>query len=449
MLFQWPYLVMLSSAVLVYYVLPKRFHVAFLQLISVATIALIRLSSLVLLVVLTWMTFTLSKTRKKAAKHLGILVHLIFLICFKSDLSWVSQNSSIDSLTFIGASYWSLQNISVLLSSKVIPDWKKLFLANVFFPRFVAGPILLNKDIISLRPSGKNWPINIASGSQRILFGLGKKLILADRLSILTNNLLEQPQPNGPGISIAVGSVLFTLQMYLDFSAYSDIAIGSAKLFGIDLKENFKLPFRSKTVSEYWRRTHLSLIEWLTTHLYYPIIYALRTHNTTAVTTAIFVTFTLSGLWHGKHMGYLIWGLMNAIYLLTEYLGRKHVGFVQRSVLGLPVTLILISASNLFFFAKSWSNAQTYLNVLVNNKFFPSDWMTEFVAILGNGGHFLQQYNLLETAGLILLFFTFENKLEKLSRREVFSYRYLTIMMLSILFFGYFNSGDEFIYVQF
>jgi len=449
MLFTWSYILLLASSTAVYYLFFKKHQIAFLNILSLGLIAYWSLPSAALVTTLTLTTFFLSKSRKKLYKYSGVALHILALLLLKTELLWVGKEVQVSTWTFLGLSYFSLQNISVLLSTNQQLSLNQLFLGNTFFSRFVAGPILTAKDFTPLKSEVKFNFDNLASGTQRIIFGLGKKLILADRLSIITSNIFEPTNHQNPGFSIILGSLLFTLQMYLDFSAYSDIAIGSAKLFGIDFKENFKLPFRSKTVTEYWRRTHISLIEWLTQHLYYPVVYALRKNALLSVTVGILSTFIISGIWHGNHIGYIIWGGINALYLVFEFWGRKKLHITQKSKLGVMITLTLVSISNFFFLAKSWSNITFHLTSLFQNNFFPSDWMVDFIAITGNGGHFLQQYNLLETASLLLLYFSFESKLEKLSRKNKFSYIYLTTALLAILFFGYFNAGDEFIYVQF
>ncbi|MFT6746678.1 MAG: alginate O-acetyltransferase complex protein AlgI [Glaciecola sp.] len=449
MLFTWPYLIILASSVTAYYLLFKKHPTYFLNVLSLGLISYWSISSAAIVVVLTATTVLLVKNHSKTTKYLGIGLHLAILLSLKTELLWIGNTTPISTWTFLGLSYFSLQNISVLLSGNSKISFNQLLLGNTFFSRFVAGPILTAKDISKLKPQVQFNLENIASGTQRIIFGLGKKLILADRLAIITSNIFEPTNQQNPGFSLVSGALVFTLQMYLDFSAYSDIAIGSAKLFGIEFKENFKLPFQSKTVTEYWRKTHVSLIEWLTEHVYYPVVYALRSYTLLSIIVATIITFILSGIWHGNQLGYLIWGGLNAIFLLLEYMGRKKLKLTQKSKLGVVMTFALVSFSNFFFLAKSWSNINFHVSTLIQNKFLPTDWMVEFVAIIGNGGHFLQQYNLLETAALVLLFFAFESKIEKLSRKNKFSYTYITISLLAILFFGYFNAGDEFIYVQF
>jgi alginate O-acetyltransferase complex protein AlgI len=447
-LFNWSYLVILTISVALYYLVFKKKQVWYLNILSIAIITFWSIPSAVLLVTLTLLTHLTLKRSSRWLNYIGILVHLLAIFFLKTDLLWIGTEINTSAWSLLGLSYFSLQNISLLINNKKMTV-SQLLLGNSFFSKFTSGPILTASDFLSLKPATTFQIENIATGTQRILFGLGKKLILADRLSVITNNIFEPSNHQNPGFSVVFGSMVFTLQMYLDFSAYSDIAIGSAKLFGIDFKENFKLPFRSKTVTEYWRKTHITLILWLTQHLYYPIVYTLRKNTLLGVSSAILVTLILSGAWHGNYLGYWIWGIINAGYLILEYLGRKKLGFTQKSRFGVLITFVLISASNFFFLSKTTSNINFNLVTLSNKNFLPSDWMVDFVAIIGNGGHFLQQYNLLETGILLVTFFSFESKLEQFSRQKKFSIKYLVAVIMMILFFGYFNAGDEFIYVQF
>lgn len=448
MLFTWHYLLLVLVTALVYYGCLKKHPFITLSTFSLAIITFWSIPSAIIVVVLTTITY-LSKEKGKIICYTTIGLHLLALYFIKTDLLWTSELHDSKSWTLLGLSYFSLQNVSFLLDNKNTVKFHELLLGNIFFSKFIAGPILLNKDLPHLFNTKNDTKELIAIGTQRILYGLGKKFILADRLGIITNNLFSAEDSLQNLFSMSVASALFTLQMYLDFSAYSDIAIGTAKIFGINLKENFNLPLRSKSTTDYWRKTHISLIDFLSIHVYYPIVYQLRKHPLLSITSALFITFTLSGWWHGNHMGYLLWGGINGSYLLLEYLWKKQ-GFPKSNrIIGITLTFILISASNFFFKAKNWENITEIGRAIKSNPIFPQNWMVDFVAIIGNGGHFIQQYNLLETLGLLILFLSLEKRLEQKAKNKQFSYTYLVISILSILFFGNFNAGDEFIYVQF
>lgn len=452
MLFTWKYLLFLLAILVLYYAWFKKSALLFLNITSLCLIAYWSWVSAVTVVVFSFLTYRLAAYQNKWWSYLGIFYHLLGLLFIKANLFHLADGASgTGALELFGFSYFALQNIALLLDSgKKSYTFNEILFGSAFFAKFIAGPILVAKDFSKITLAQEFAESNLAYGIQRILLGLAKKIILADRLAIMVNNIYSEENATLNGFSLLMGTLLFTLQMYLDFSAYSDIAIGTAKLFGYDLKENFRLPLRSATVTEYWRRTHISLIEWLTQYVYYPLTYKLRTQPYFSVLVAITISFVLSGMWHGIKAGYIIWGGLNALFLMIEYSGRRIFGIQNKwKWLGVPLTLILVSAANFFFKAGDWANIIRLLVQLDTQSFFPSDWMVEFVAVIGNGGHFLQQYNLLELAVLLLSFFGFERQLENHSRKATFSYWYLLLIGICILFFGSFNAGEEFIYVQF
>ena len=450
MLFSLTYLSLTIVACVLYYAYFKKYASFFFPTISILILSYWDINSTILALILTGITY-IFKIYYPKKTWIAIAIHLLVLVLFKTELTWLQTNPKSEELQlfiFLGLSYYSLQNIAILLD-KNKTSLNNLMTANLFFPKFIAGPFLLPKEITSLKWDTSFQIENIAAGTQRIIYGLAKKLILADRLSVISNNIFNASSTHQNLFSISFSAIIFTIQMYIDFSAYSDIAIGSAKLFGIDLKENFKLPLHSKNITEYWRRTHSSLIEWLTNYIYYPLVYTFRKHTFFSITIATLTTFTLSGYWHGGSVGYLIWGILNGIYLLFEYTWRKLKLPKLNYTLSLVLSLLFISFSNLFFRLKTWENIKEVVSNIVSNNYLPNNWMIDFIAIIGNGGHLIQQYNLIETSVILFLFLFFENNLEQKANNNKFSYTYIFATILSILFFGNFNAGDEFIYVQF
>ncbi len=450
MLFTWEYFLFLSASVIVYYLFFTKKPYLYLNTLSFLFIAFWHIPSAITAAILTGLTILVtSRYNSKSSRISVIILHLLCIFLLRENFINDSLGLIKQALTILGVSYYSLQNISILTTEKTPKNSQKLILSNLFFVKFFAGPILLPKESEKTRPATSFDENNITNGVQRILLGFGKKIILADRLSPIVNNLFNSDPSTQNLFSISIGSVLFTLQMYLDFSAYSDIAVGSARLFGMSLKENFNLPIGSTSISQYWRKTHMSLIDWLTVHVYYPTVYWLRKNTVFSVVTAFTFTFILSALWHGTHVGFLIWGILNATYLITEYLRNKYKPRNTNPVLGWALTFTLVSFSNFFFRAQSGKKIIKIYHNITHNNFFPENWMTDFIALIGNGGHLLQQYNLIETASLVLVFFILEKPIDKKAKSLKASFTYLFISLLLLFFFGNFNAGDEFIYVQF
>tara|TARA_B110000211_G_C14077791_1_gene553002 strand:+ start:1471 stop:2802 length:1332 start_codon:yes stop_codon:yes gene_type:complete len=417
-----------------------------LIILSICILGVFNYKAVLLALILSSITYLLQTSKKTA--WLGIAIQVSILIV-------VNYYLSEDMLFKIGFSYYGLQNIGILLTSvRRSPqnlDYQQILIANIFFPKFISGPILTNTEIQKFKTNNILDYANIYQGVNRILLGLLKKLILADNLTTITDTVFNHPESQFKGITIAIAGLLFTIEMYLNFSAYTDIALGIAKLFNIKLKENFNLPLRSFSISEYWRKTHISLIDWLTQNIFYYITYTWRKHPITSTILGISITFTLSGIWHGAKIGFLIWGILNACYLIIEFminrLNLKKIKIMKP--LGWLITIIAVSFANLFFRAGYYSNINAYLSQLFDLNKWKFNWAEDVIAILGNGGYLEQQFNLSMIIIFVGTFLLFERKLEGVSRKKTPSIIYYSTVILLIFLFGNFNAGTEFIYMQF
>jgi alginate O-acetyltransferase complex protein AlgI len=190
------------------------------------------------------------------------------------------------------------------------------------FPQLVAGPIVRYRDIANQLVSRMITRELFASGVSRFILGLGKKMIVANTLSIVAENIFELPT-NKLSCSVAwLGSIAYTIQIYFDFSGYSDMAIGLGRMLGFDFKENFNYPYISKSVQEFWRRWHISLSTWFRDYLYIPLG---GSHCSTKRTYFnLIVVFYLCGLWHGASWTFIVWGLYHGLFLILErmWLGK-------------------------------------------------------------------------------------------------------------------------------
>ena len=419
---------------------------AVIIILSITLLGIYSYQSLILALILTVVTFSLQTSKTNA--WVGITIQLSVLIT----VNYFSPN---DVLFKIGLSYYGLQNIGILLTSiRRSPQnltLQQILISNILFPKFISGPILTSSEIENFKINNNfNWS-NIYSGTNRILFGLAKKLVLADNLTTITDTVFNHPESEFKSITIVIASLIFTIEMYLNFSAYTDIAIGICRLFNIKLKENFNLPLRSFSISEYWRKTHISLIDWLTQNIFFYITYTWRKHPITSTILGISITFTLSGIWHGSHIGFLIWGILNATYLIIEFLVKK-LKTKNRKIYrfsGWVLTITAISFSNLFFRARLYNNIKAYISQVFNPQQWDVIWAKDVIAILGNGGYLEQQFNFLTILILVTTFLLFERNLQGLSEKKSPSIIYYTTLALLIFLFGNFNAGTEFIYMQF
>jgi D-alanyl-lipoteichoic acid acyltransferase DltB (MBOAT superfamily) len=185
-----------------------------------------------------------------------------------------------------------------------------------FFPLLVAGPIERATHLLPQIKKKRIFDFTYAAdGLRQILWGLFKKIVIADKCAEYANEIFNN-SGDYSGSTLFLGAVYFAFQIYGDFSGYSDIAIGTAKLFGIDLLRNFSFPYFSRDIAEFWRRWHISLSSWFRDYLYIPLGGSqggmwMKIRNT-------FVIFLVSGFWHGANWTFIIWGLLNAVYILPS-----------------------------------------------------------------------------------------------------------------------------------
>jgi len=234
----------------------------------------------------------------------------------------------------------------------------------MFFPQLVAGPIERPQNLLHQFHEKKKLNADrVVSGLKLISWGLFKKLVIADRLSPIVDQVYNKPGEHH-GFQIVLATLFFAEQIYCDFSGYSDIAIGSARVLGFDLMKNFRNPYLSKSVSEFWSRWHISLSTWFKDYLYIPL-----GGNRVPVPRwmmNLLITFLISGLWHGANWTFIIWGGLNGIFILSEILISRNFknvrlpDFIKRII-----TLLLISFTWLFFRANSLHDA----GILLTNMF--------------------------------------------------------------------------------
>lgn len=255
-----------------------------------------------------------------------------------------------------------------------------------FFPAIRSGPIDKPNDLIQqIQNINKFDSNNISSGSKLIIWGIFKKLVIADRLAFFVNNVFDNPH-NFKGLPLVIATILFSLQIFYDFSAYTDIALGTAQLFGIKLINNFDRPYFSKSISDFWRRWHISLSVWLRDYLFLPLAYlstkkinkfkiSQNKKNIIVYTFSIFITMIIAGLWHGNTINFIIWGGIFAFYLsfsiITKKLRVKAINLTGINKLTniyntfrILITFCLIAFAWIFFRAYNIENAFYIINNL-------------------------------------------------------------------------------------
>lgn len=221
----------------------------------------------------------------------------------------------------IGLSYVALQMISYLVdvARALIPSEKKIFnfaLYVTFFPKILTGPITPYRSVHNELAAPQSTIQNVADGVRRFAIGLIKKILIADQLAKISNPAFGLPTPDFQPYIAWLALIAFTLQIYYDFSGFTDMAIGLGRIFGFTLPENFNEPFVARSIGEFWRRWHMSLSAWFREYVFYP----LERHRFPVIgqqVNIIFV-FILTGLWHGLTANYIVWGLIHGIALVLE-----------------------------------------------------------------------------------------------------------------------------------
>ena len=312
--------------------------------------------------------------------NLGILAVFKYYGFFADSLSQLLAQFgySLDMPTWhiilpVGISFYTFQSLSYSIDvyRGKLPATKDVvaFCAYIaFFPQLVAGPIERATNLLPQMLCRRRFDYAEAvDGLRRILWGFFKKLVIADNCALAVNQIWDG-YADANAMTLLCGMVLFTFQIYGDFSGYSDIAIGTAKLFGIRLMENFRLPSFSRSIGEFWRRWHISLMTWFRDYLYIPLggsrVGTIRTIRN------IFVVFLLSGLWHGANWTFVVWGAYNAVLLvMARWLWRSRTNDDERVRArdwgSVCFTFALVVLGWVVFRAESLGEASAYLQRFV------------------------------------------------------------------------------------
>lgn len=296
----------------------------------------------------------------------------------------------------VGISFYTFHGLSYVIDiykNRIKPehDFINYSVFVSFFPLLVAGPIErathLLPQIIKKREFNYAKAID---GLRQILWGLFKKIVIADSCAEVVNEVFNNPSEQS-GSTLALGAVLFAFQIYGDFSGYSDIALGTARLFGIELLRNFAFPYFSRDIAEFWRRWHISLSSWFKDYLYIPL--GGSKGRTWKKVRNVFVIFLVSGFWHGANWTFMVWGLLNALYILPSVLiktNRNNLEIVAKgSILPTVRELSLICLTFgltviawIFFRSKSVSSALDYLSGIVSVSFFTMPSTMPYLTLL-------------------------------------------------------------------
>ncbi|WP_338152376.1 MBOAT family O-acyltransferase [Psychroserpens jangbogonensis] len=364
--------------------------------------------------------------------------------------------STLNIILPVGISFYTFQTLSYTIDIyrkqlKPTKDWLAFFSFVAFFPQLVAGPIERASHLLPQFYKTYKFNYNLVkSGLLLMAFGLFKKMVIADRAAILVNQVYNNPT-DYYGYETILATVLFAFQIYCDFSGYSDIAIGIARTMGFDLMKNFDSPYFSKSITEFWRRWHISLSTWFRDYVYIPLG---GSRNGTYRTYAnLFIVFLVSGLWHGAAMTFVVWGAIHGVFIVIEKaLTKLRMAIFKKSkalnyLIALPFTFFIVCFAWVFFRANSFKDAV----IIISNSFQISETGNLFSLGLKKS-----EFNLLFVMIVLLLVFEIIHK--RFEVTHVLNKTYLPIrwsfylvIVFCILIFGIYgeNTVKEFIYFQF
>jgi alginate O-acetyltransferase complex protein AlgI len=335
--------------------------------------------------------------KRKALLWTSIIVNIGFLGFFKyynfflenfvdafSVFGMQINANSLNIILPVGISFYTFQTLSYTIDvyrNKLEPtkDFVAFSAFVCFFPQLVAGPIERATNLLPQFYKKRTFEYPKAvNGMRQILWGLFKKVVIADNCSEFANQIFNNSADMN-GSTLVLGAIFFTFQIYGDFSGYSDIAIGTSRLFGFDLNQNFATPYFSRDVAEFWRRWHISLSTWFRDYLYIPLGGSrggtwMKVRNTFAI-------FLVSGFWHGANWTFITWGVLNAIYFLPLLLtnnNRKNLGIVAegkllpsiREFISMLTTFGLTVFAWIFFRAEDLNHAFSYVGGVFSKSFF-------------------------------------------------------------------------------
>lgn len=323
--------------------------------------------------------------------NLGILGAFKYFDFFTSSfielLHWLGFSTSPYALHLmlpIGISFYTFHGLSYVFDifrgkASVENNFIDYSLFVAYFPLLVAGPIERATHLLPQLKVDRRFDYGVATnGMRQILWGLFKKVVVADTCAIYVDQVFDHPMGQN-GSSVAVGSILFAVQIYGDFSGYSDIALGCSRLLGIELFRNFAFPYFSRDIAEFWRRWHISLSSWFRDYLYFPLGGSKGTMGQTI--RNVLIVFLISGFWHGANWTFLFWGLLNGLLVIPLVIAernRVHLNTVAegqrlptvRELLQVAATFTLTTLVWIFFRSNTLMDSFSLLGQLFSRSFF-------------------------------------------------------------------------------
>jgi alginate O-acetyltransferase complex protein AlgI len=408
-----------------------------------------------------------SKKESKFYLWLSIINNLGILGVFKYYNFFAEQFSSLLALTGlhvnaallhivlpVGISFYTFHGMSYVFDvyrglRKPVSNFVDYAVFVSFFPLLVAGPIERANHLLPQVQSKRFFSIKQAiEGCRLMLWGMFKKVVIADGLAVIADNVFNN-YPGQSSFSLVVGVVAFSFQIYGDFSGYTDIALGTAKLFGFELLSNFKFPYFSRNIAEFWRRWHISLSSWFRDYLYIPL--GGSKHGKLKAVRNTFLIFLVSGFWHGAGWNYIVWGFIHACGFLPLLLLNRNREYVHnivaqernfprfKELLQMCLTFVFVTFSWIFFRSHSLLSALGYIKEI-----FAGDRQLSKIPVIPSNNNLIAFFYIIP-----LLVMDWWLRRDERVLRFPYKYRRLIYIILGVLIMLSFGKKTNFIYFQF
>lgn len=395
------------------------------------------------------LTNTQAESHKKWVMRISVLWNVSLILFFNHITDWLTLNDLNSPTHFpvvlrvVGVSFFAFRSMSYVMDvyyeNLDYPERNLLNYLNyvLFFPLYLSGPIQeyesfqdnINTEVTTIKHE------QIGRATLLISLGIIKKYILGNYLALNFVNRVFESSDFFSSLELFLASIGQTFTLYLDFSGYTDIAVGLALLLGFEISENFNFPFLSQNVTEYWKRWHITLSQWFNKYVYFPLSYHLRSWKKWGTSISVFVVFLLSGFWHGTHPNFWLWGVMHALCMVWDVFSsnlRSKWRTNLPSWIYKPISIFLtfgfLTYSGIFFKAKSIEHGQSIVSKILEGIEWDlfADWLELYpwvAVILG---------------GLILIQFTFSNIYNSIvsfyERTPIFL---LSLQLLIVIFIAY------------
>jgi alginate O-acetyltransferase complex protein AlgI len=486
------YIIFLPIVIIFYYSIPPRFRWILLLSASYYFYMCWKVEYIFLIIISTLVDYycgiQMGKREKKSKRrpflllslfaNLGLLFLFKYFNFFNNSIHYIFYKFNIlynipafEALLPVGISFYTFQTLSYSIDiyrGKQKPEKHLgIFALYVsFFPQLVAGPIERSVNLLpQFYKINKFNAERISDGLKLILWGFFKKVVIADRVAVVVNQIYNNPH-NYEGIHYIVATIFFSFQIYCDFSGYSDIAIGSAKILGYDLMLNFRRPYFSKSIREFWKRWHISLSTWFKDYLYISLggnrVKVSRWYSN------LFITFLISGLWHGAKWTFVIWGALHGLYLIISIITSSFREVISKILFlnkfpalntfkKIFITYLLTNIGWIFFRANSSEDAFFILGHLGTG-------LVTFFSNISNIGYIrglFSAFGLLESEFIMAIVSIFiligveivqeKYSISSLLKKKpiVLRWSFYYAISIIIMFFGVFNTSQQFIYFQF